>query len=241
MTTDHVEATVEQDALATTYRLAVPAVWQSFSTAPERFRPQVHAWLLRRFADRSRDETATQRRAVEQQMVELVEGPAGRYAVRLLVLVIEPAGVPVTATCIVSVVPQDLSQPEQRQVWAQRMAEGALRSEVEQLGRNEAVVVVSERDAVAPHDLTAQEVLAAGARAVGEPEPDGVPDAEAEGLVREASRGRVVEVFVPVPDQARTLLLSFSTPLVSMFEPLTELFLTMAATLQWRDEDGQWR
>jgi len=51
----------------------------------------------------------------------------------------------------------------------------------------------------------------------------------------------VVEVHVPVPDRGETLLLSFATPLVPLFDPLTELFVLMASSVQWQDDDGHWR
>ena len=62
--------------------------------------------------------------------------------------------------------------------------------------------------------------------------PDEVLDA--------AATTRHVDVFLPAPDAPPVLLLSFTTGVVPLFPPLTELFLTIASTVQWQREPDRW-
>jgi hypothetical protein len=224
------------------YRLVVPAAWTRLPMDPVGMRDAARAMLLRRFGALPRDETATLRREVEQELVALTRRAGSEYTRMLLVLALEVSRRPITASCLVSLLPRAVPDETALQALAVELSEGSAISAVEDFGTNRGVVVV--RDQVMPMS----------------PVPDGVDVAalaelyaDAIGLRETASAAgelgaepwapgatRHVDVHLPVPDVPRLLLLSFSTPLVPLFEPLTELFLMMATTVQWDRGDGSW-
>jgi hypothetical protein len=230
------------------YRMALPAPWVRFPMEPTAMRSAVRAWLLRKYAHRSRDETAQLRRHIENQMVELANRSGSQYSRQMLVLSIDVDGFPVSASCLVSVIPQDLHGPNALEDLARDLSAGARSSAVEELGRSLGVVVVrDEVMAGSRGDKTNRELLTLGAEAMEAIRP-GTPveareldDDELEQVVRDAEQNRVVDVFIPVPDQPRCLLLNFSTPLVPLFDALTTLFVTVASTVQWRVGDDTWK
>jgi hypothetical protein len=59
-------------------------------------------------------------------------------------------------------------------------------------------------------------------------------------VLQAARTTRCVDVLLPVPDVPRVLLLSFTTSVVPLFAPLTELFLTIASTVQWQRDADLW-
>ncbi len=251
-------AQVDEVEPSVSYRMALPEPWVRLPMEPTAMRAAVRAWLLRKYAHRSRDETVQLRRQVEEELVALTRRPGTEYARQMLVLSLEVGQIPVSASCLVSLLPQDLSAPDALTTLAAELADGSVHCEVDDLGSNQAVVVV--RDEVVPGardgrtnaelvDLAGQTMArlrpddASGQDAVRQDgaRQDAVDGAELERLVADAERSRCVDVFIPVPDQPRCLLLTFSTPLVPMFDPLTTLFITLAATVQWRVGDDRWR
>lgn len=45
-----------------------------------------------------------------------------------------------------------------------------------------------------------------------------------------------LDVYVPFPDQDRMLLLSFSTPIADLADPMLTLFAAMAESVRWTRE-----
>lgn len=224
------------------YRLVVPAAWTRLPMDPVGMRDAARAMLLRRYGTLPRDETARLRREVEQDLVALTRRAGSEYARMLLVLALEVSRRPITASCLVSLLPQAVPDEAALQALAVELSDGALTSVVEQLGSNRGIVVV--RDDVQPLpqapegvDVTALAERYAQSIGLGQtPAEPGGPGSEpwTPGTTRH------VDVHLAVPDSPLLLLLSFSTPLVPLFEPLTELFLMMAATVQWDRGDGLW-
>jgi hypothetical protein len=108
---------------------------------------------------------------------------------------------------------------------------------------NTGVVVVRDEVTRAPRPENPEAVAAQARRIAAQmgvlDDPDD-PAVVEESLKFEAD-SRSVEVWLPVPDDKRTLLLQFSTPVPPLFDALTELFLMTACTVQFRDADGSWR
>lgn len=239
---------VEEVEPEVSYRMALPAPWVRFPMEPTAMRSAVRAWLLRKYANRSRDETAPARRHIENQMVELANRTGLQYSRQMLVLSIDVDGLPVSASCLVSVIPQDLHGPDALEDLARDLSAGAKSSAVEELGGNRGVVVVrDEVMADSRGDKTNRELLKLSEDLMGAIRP-GAPveareldDDQLEQVVRDAEQNRIVDVFIPVPDQPRCLLLNFSTSLVPLFDAMTTLFVTLASTVQWRVGDNTWK
>jgi hypothetical protein len=221
------------------YRLVVPASWTRLPMDPVGMRDAARAMLLRRYGSLPRDETAKLRREVEQDLVALTRRAGSEYARMLLVLALEVSRRPITASCLVSLLPQAVPDEAALQALAVDLSDGALTSVVEQLGSNRGVVVV--RDEVQPLPAAPEGIdVAALAQRYADSIGVGQVPAEPGTPPWEPGTTRHVDVHLPVPDSPRVLLLSFSTPLVPLFDPLTELFLMMAGTVQWDRGDGTW-
>lgn len=233
---------VEAPTSVVPYRLVVPAAWARLPMDPLGMRDAARAMLRRRNANLPRDQTAALRHEVEQQLVAITRRPGGEYARMLLLLSLEVHRRPVTASCLVSLLPRAVADEEALQAVAAELATGAIASVVEDLGDHRGVVVVRDEVHALPDAPAGVDVQALGrqyADAIGlgdtQPEP-GAPGSEpwTPGTTRH------LEVYLPVLDSPRLLLLSFSTPIVPLFGSLTELFLMMAGTVQWEREPGRW-
>lgn len=198
----------------TGYRVVLPAGWHRLPADPVAVRPVARRLLLQAWADRPRDATAAARRTLEDELVRLADRAADQGGHELLVSLQEVGGVPLAASAVVSLVPLPLEGEAGLAELAEVSADGALSSEVVALGPHRAVVVA--RDVALP----------------GADRPAGLP-----ALAAEVRSTRQVSVHLPVPDEPVSLLLSFSTPLVALADPLTELFLAIAATVSWREAD----
>lgn len=227
--------------LAVPYRLVVPAAWTRLPMDPVGMRDTARAMLRRRFAALPRDETARFRHELEQELVALTHRAGSEYTRMLLVLALEVQSRPISASCLVSLLPQSVPDEAALQTLAVDLSETALGSVVEDLGDNRGVVVVREQVQALPAAPAGVDVAALAQRYAGSiglgdtpPEPGGAP-------ARPWTPGttRHVEVYMPVPDSQRLLLLSFSTPLVPLFDAFTELFLLIASTVQW-ERDNRW-
>lgn len=195
----------------TGYRIVLPEGWHRLPADPIALRPIVRELLHRLWADLPRDSTAQRRRDLEQELVRLGDAASDQGGRELLLSLRAVGGVPLAASAVVSMVATGLAGEPGLVELARVSAEGAISSEVADLGRNRGVVVVRD-----------QAFEAADRPAL----------LEAAGVV--VTRTRQVDVHLPVPDEPAMLLLSFSTPLMSLAEGLTELFVAMASTVQWR-------
>ncbi|MEX2289954.1 MAG: hypothetical protein WD794_06465 [Mycobacteriales bacterium] len=232
---------------AVPYRLVVPKGWTRLPVDPVGMRAAVRAMLLRRFAQHPRDATAVLRREVEQELVSLTRGPGHEYMRMLLVLDLQVERRPVTGTCLVSLLPQRVAGEQALSDLAASMADGAAESVVADLGPNRGVVVVRDTvapDADVPPDAPTSEAARryAGFLETGSEAEPGPPAADRlpPDVLRAGRTTRSVDVFLPVPDSPRVLLLSFSTQVAPLFGPLTTLFLTIAGTVQWNRDGEAW-
>ena len=200
----------------TGYRIVLPDGWHRLPAGPIALRPIARELLLRLWADQPRDQTAQRRRDLEQELVRLGDTASDQGGRELLLSLQAVGGVPLAASAVVSMVPTLLDGEAGFVELAQVSAEGAISSGVFDLGRNRGVVVVRDQ-AVEARDRPA--FLGEAGAAI--------------------TRTRQVDIHLPVPDEPAMLLLSFSTPLMSLAESLTELFVAMSSTVQWR-QDEHW-
>ena len=210
------ETAVEPGALPAglAYRLLLPEQWVKLPADPTAMRAAARRHLEHRFADLPRDRTAQLRRSLEDDLVRLADAAGSAYAVDILLLSLDVAERPVSASCLVSLVPIPLADAAALGTLAAELGDGALTSEVVDLGPHRVVRVTRDEQ----------------------------PAAEGPAVVADwDGRSRLVDVYVPVPDSEATLLLSFATPVVPLFDVLTELFDAMVSTLQWTAEGAPWR
>lgn len=230
---------VEHSHPGVRYRLAIPDGWATFPAQPASLRPALRRWLLRRLVHRSRDETVVLRRRAEDELVRLAQSPGTEYAKQLLVLSLDVGEVPITATCLVALVPQHVPDDAALAALAIQLTSPTASAEVTELGQSKGIVVVQD---TVPTARELQPTDAELANLLSHAGPPGDVDIEQVAQHRaSAERARTVDVYLPVPESRQTLLLSFSTPVVPLFEPLTELFVTMASTVQFRVGDDAWR
>ena len=126
------------------YRMLVPEGWTRLPVEPAAMRAAVRALLKRRFAHLPRDATAALRRDVEQDLVALTQGPGREYLRMLLTMDLPVERVPVTATCLVSLLPYAVVGEQGLAELAASQADGAVESVVEDLGGQRGVVVVRD-------------------------------------------------------------------------------------------------
>lgn len=224
------------------YRMALPTCWSRLPMETNAMRSAARAYLLRRYGRFSRDETVQLRRQLEDQLVELTRQRGAEYARMLLALSLDVAGRPVSASCLVSVVDEDLSDEGRLNALHETERHTSIDSALVTLGSNRGLVVI--RDEVTRGPVPAnRELVAAQARQIAH-DLGVLDDVQDPVAVRESQRfeldSRSVDVWLPVPDDRRTLLLQFSTPVRPLFDPLTELFLLTAGTVQFRRPDGSW-
>jgi hypothetical protein len=199
------------------YRMLLPASWVRLSANPIAMRPVVRRLLLELWSDQPRDATAQRRRELEQRLVQLGSTAADNGGHELLVCLEVAGDVPLPASAVVSLHPTLIDDEAGLQQLAEASAAGAMSSEVLDLGRNRGVLVVRETE-------------------VDEPVPlpqDATPE-QREALVEGLRRVRQVDVHLPVPGEPAMLLLSFSTPLAPLFEVFTDLFVSLASTVEWQ-------
>ena len=230
---------VERSHPGVRYRLAVPDGWMTFPVQAARLRPAIRRWLLRRLAHRSRDETVALRRRAEDELVQLAQSPGIEYAKQLLVLSLDVGQVPITATCLVALVPRHLPDNGAMAALVIELTPPAGTAEMAELGGSTGIVVVQDIVPIAREQQPSDAELAELLSRIGPPGEVSV-DQVAEHRAT-AERARSVDIYLPVPESRQTLMLSFSTPVVPLFEPLTELFVAMASTVQFRVGENAWR
>ncbi len=216
----------------TSYRLLLPPQWVRLPVNSVGMRAAARRHLEVRFADLPRDRTLALRRQLEDELVGLAETVSGQFAVDILLLSTDLAGVPVSASGLVSLVPIPLSDETHLQRLRETTAEGADTSGVVDLGSNRVVRVLRHAE---PTSADGEPVAATAEVARTVLGPD---DGSATPLT---GRSRLLDYYVPVPDSDAVMLLSFSTAVPALFEPLTGLFDAIASTLQWQQEGTPWR
>ena len=110
-------------------------------------------------------------------------------------------------------------------------------AEMAELGGSTGIVVVRDVVPIAREQQPSDAELAELLSRTG---PPGEVSVDQVAEHRAAERARSVDIYLPVPESRQTLMLSFSTPVV-LFEPLTELFVAMASTVQFRVGEDAWR
>lgn len=205
-------------------------------------RSAARALLLRRLGNVSRDETVIVRRRIEDELVSLTKRPGAEYARMLLALTLDVQGHPLSASCLVSVLHQDLSDEGRREQLVATESVDAVEGAVVDIGVHRSVVVVRNEIVRAPRPDDPESVAAQARRIAAElgylDDPDD-PEAIRESLKFEADI-RGLDVWVPIPETRRALLMQFATSSVALADELTHLFLLTACTVQFRGDDGSW-
>lgn len=204
------------------YRMVLPDTWVRLPANPLALRPIARRLLQELWADQSRDVSFPRRRQLEEHLVALGDQAAEGGGRELLVCLEAAGDVPLPASAVISVQPTLLEGEQGLQELAAVSADGALSSEVLEVGRQRGVVVVRDTPLDAPPSL-----------------PEEGTAEQREALTAALRSVRHVDVYLPVPDEPAMLLLSFSTPLASLFEAYTELFVALAGTVQF-PVDGTW-
>lgn len=172
----------------------------------ERRGQSVTALLDRRLASLPRDRVATLRRELDGELTRLVERAVANGAVEMYLNVDVMRGMPVAASCLVTVV-----------------STGAATA----LPAAELAAMMAERPG---DEVGVLEVAEAPAARVRRREP--VTDAD--GLSTGELAVTRLQVYVPVPNTATMLLLSFSTPMDPIADAMVGLFDAIAGSLRWR-------
>ena len=172
----------------------------------ERRGQSVTALLENRLASLPRDRVAPLRRELEGELSRLAERAAQNGATDLYLSVDLMCGLPVAASCLVTVVPTGV---------------GAA------LPAAELAAMMGDQ----PDDeVGVLEVAGAPAARVRRREPV----TEADGFATGELPVTRVQVYVPVPNKTETLLLSFSTPIDPIADAMVALFDAIAGSLRWR-------
>ncbi|MGH3693494.1 MAG: hypothetical protein ACRDRX_05770 [Pseudonocardiaceae bacterium] len=186
------------------WSLLLPPGWWHIPL-DERRGQSIQALLDRRLVSLPRDRVATLRRELEGELTQLVERAVANGAVEMYLNVDLMRGLPVAASCLVTVVPT-----------------GAATS----LPTAELAALMGDQPG---DEVGVLEVAGASAARVRRREPvtdaDGLPTGEL-ALTR-------LQVYVPVPNKAEMLLLSFSTPMDPIADAMVALFDAIAGSLQW--------
>ncbi len=193
------------------WSLLLPPGWWHIPL-DERRGQSVTTLLDRRLASLPRDRVATLRRELDGELTRLVERAVANGAVEMYLNVDLMRGLPVAASCLVTVVPT-----------------GAAAA----LPAAELAAMMGERPG---DEVGVLEVAGAPAARVRRREPA----THADGLVDGLSTGEVavtrLQVYVPVPNTTEMLLLSFSTPMDPIADAMVALFDAIAGSLRWRQK-----
>lgn len=187
------------------WSLLLPPGWWHIPL-DERRGQSVTALLDRRLASLPRDRVATLRRELEGELTRLVERAVVSGAVEMYLSVDLMRGLPVAASCLVTVVPS-----------------GAATA----LPAAELAALMSDRPG---DEVGVLEVAGAPAARVRRREPV----TESDGLSTGELAVTRLQVYVPVPNLTETVLLSFSTPMDPIADAMVALFDAIAGSLHWR-------
>ncbi len=194
----------EEKTTPTGWSLILPPGWWHVPL-DERRGQSLTALLDRQLASLPRDRVARLRREVEAELTRMAERAVANGAVDLYLNIDLVRGLPVAATCLVTVVPTGV---------------GAA------LPPAELAAIMGDR----PDDeVGVLEVAGAPAARVRRREP--VDEA---GISTGELPVTRLQVYVPVPNKAEMLLLSFSTPIDPIADAMVTLFDAIAGSLRWR-------
>lgn len=143
--------TVEPGDAPAGYELLLPPGWWRIPAEPVAARRSIRTLLDRRLAHLPRDEVAAQRAELEARLRDLVSNAQEIGAVDVLVPVDPVGGLPVAASCVVTIVPGSASVA----ALAARMGEGAEEHEVVEIAGRPAVRVRRLRPVPDEEDLKA--------------------------------------------------------------------------------------
>ncbi len=187
------------------WSLLLPPGWWHIPL-DERRGQSVTALLDQRLASLPRDRVTMLRRELDGELTRLVERAVANGAVEMYLNVDLMRGLPVAASCLVTVVPAGV---------------------VTTLPTAELAALMGERPG---DEVGVLEVAGAPAARVRRREP--VTDTD--GLSTGELAVTRLQVYVPVPDTTEILLLSFSTPMDPIADAMVGLFDAIAGSLRWR-------
>jgi hypothetical protein len=197
--------TVDGKAEPVGWSLLLPPGWWHIPL-DERRGQSVTALLDRRLASLPRDRVAPLRRELNGELTRLVERAVANGAVEMYLNVDLMRGLPVAASCLVTVVPAGV---------------------VTTLPTAELAALMREQPG---DEVGVLEVAGAPAARVRRREP--VTDTD--GLSTGELAVTRLQVYVPVPNTTEMLLLSFSTPMDPIADAMVALFDAIAGSLCWR-------
>ncbi|MDQ4012012.1 MAG: hypothetical protein M3228_15265 [Actinomycetota bacterium] len=196
---------VDEKAGPSGWTLMLPPGWWHVPL-DERRGQSLTALLDNRLASLPRDRVATLRRELDGELGRLAERAAENGATDMYLSVDLVQGLPVAATCLVTVVPTGVGTA---------------------LPAAELAAMMGDQ----PDDeVGVLEVAGAPAARVRRREPVD----EADGFSTGGLPLTRLQVYVPVPNKAETLLLSFSTPIDPIADAMVALFDAIAGSLRWR-------
>jgi hypothetical protein len=187
------------------WSLLLPPGWWHIPL-DERRGQSVEALLDRRLASLPRDRVATLRRELDGELTRLVERAVANDAVEMYLNVDLMHGLPVAASCLVTVVPVGFGT---------------------KLSATELAALMGDQPG---DEVGVLEVAGAPAARVRRREP--ITDAD--GLSTGELAVTRLQVYVPVPNTTEMLLLSFSTPMDPIADAMVALFDAIAGSLRWR-------
>ena len=188
----------------TGWSLILPPGWWHVPL-DERREQSVTALLDRQLASLPRDRVARLRRELETELTRMAERAVHNGAVDMYLNLDLMRGLPVAASCLVTVVPTGVGTA---------------------LPAAELAAIMGNR---ADDEVGVLEVAGAPAARVRRREP-----VDQEGLSTGELAVTRLQVYVPVPNTAEMLLLSFSTPIDPIADAMVALFDAIAASLRWR-------
>lgn len=193
----------------TGWSLMLPDTWSRIRL--ERDRPQQVAALVdRAFASVSRDQGVALRRSMQVELTGLADRAFEQGAREFYLFGDLMRGLPIGASCVVTVVPEAFPANVDAAILARALAGDAAAVPTTVTVGAESVPAVQTREV----------------RYFPAEEPGGQqPRATVVGL----------DVYAPFPDRSRILLLSFRTPVEQVAEAMLVLFEAIAGSLRWRE------
>lgn len=187
------------------WSLLLPPEWWHIPL-DERRGQSVTALLDNRLASLPRDRVATLRRELDGELTRLAERAAHNGATDMYLSIDLVRGLPVAATCLVTVVPTGVGTTLPAAELAAMMGDW-------------------------PGDeVGVLEVAGAPAARVRRREPMDETDGFSTGELAVTR----LQVYVPVPNTTEMLLLSFSTPMDPVADAMVTLFDAVAGSLRWK-------
>ncbi|MGH3886011.1 MAG: hypothetical protein ACRDSZ_05455 [Pseudonocardiaceae bacterium] len=187
------------------WSLLLPPGWWHIPL-DERRGQSVKALLDRRLASLPRDRVAALRRELDGELTRLVERAVANDAVEMYLNVDLMRGLPVAASCLVTVVPVGFGTA---------------------LAATELAAMMGDQPG---DEVGVLEVAGVPAARVRRREP--VTDAD--GVSTGELAVTRLQVYVPVPNTTEMLLLSFSTPMDPIADAMVTLFDAIAGSLRWK-------